>query len=111
MKNRQWGDTDTRHPTNWDIDEVHMGTTRDHRHSIRDDARYFTVGWVLLAVATLALAATILATAARPHVLWLFSTSYGAILMVVGVTLIRVGHRARTAKGSGHEASLEGCRT
>jgi uncharacterized membrane protein HdeD (DUF308 family) len=88
-----------------------MGTRKDRRHSIRHDAHYFTVGWVLLAVAILALAATILATAARPHVLWLFSTSYGAVLMVVGVTLIRVGHRARAAKGSGQGGSLEGCRT
>lgn len=88
-----------------------MGTTRDHRQSIRHDAHYFTVGWVLLAVAILALAATILATAARPHVLWLFSTSYGAVLMVVGVTLIRVGHRARAAKESGQGASMQGCRT
>lgn len=88
-----------------------MGTIRDYPRSIHHEARYFTVGWVLLAVAILAVAGTFLATAARPHVLWLFSTSYGAVLMVVGVTLIRVGHRARAAQGSGPGASLDGCRT
>jgi fucose permease len=86
-----------------------MSTMMKDRDALRREARYYTVGWILLAVAVLAVAITLLATAARPHVLWLFSTSYGAVMMVVGVTLIRVGHRAHAARGD-HSPGLEGCR-
>lgn len=54
---------------------------------------YLRAGWTLLVIAFLALAIPIVATAAQPHVVWLFSTSYGAIGMVLGVTLIRVGQK------------------
>jgi putative copper export protein len=87
-----------------------MSTMMKDQDTLRREARYFKVGWVLLAVAVLAVATTILATAATPHVLWLFSTSYGAVLLVVGVALIRVGHSARVAQCDG-SAGLEGCRT
>jgi hypothetical protein len=86
-----------------------MSRTTKDRDALRSEARYYTVGWILLAVAILAVTTTILATAARPHVLWLFSTSYGAVMMVVGVTLIRVGHRAPAAR-EGDTTGLEGCR-
>jgi fucose permease len=86
-----------------------MSTMMKDRDALLREARYYTVGWILLAVAILAVATTILATAATPHVLWLFSTSYGAVMMVVGVTLIRVGHRAHAARGD-HAAGLESCR-
>jgi hypothetical protein len=53
---------------------------------------YFRAGWTLLVIAVLAIAVPILATAAQPHVVWLFSTSYGAVGLVLGLTLIRIGH-------------------
>jgi fucose permease len=87
-----------------------MGTTMENRDTVGSQARYLKVGWALLGIAVLAVAVTILATAATPHVIWLFSTSYGAVMMVVGVTLIRVGHSARAERCDGDEA-LRGCRT
>jgi hypothetical protein len=55
-------------------------------------SRYLRAGWGLLAMAILAIAVPIALTAARPHVLWLFTVSYGAVALVLGVTLIRAGH-------------------
>lgn len=51
---------------------------------------YRKVGWAILALAVLAIGGPIVATAAQPHVLWLFAMSYGAIGLVVGGTFIRV---------------------
>jgi hypothetical protein len=56
--------------------------------------RYVRAGLAVLVVAILAILIPVLATAAEPHVVWLFSTSWGAVGVVLGVTLIRVGHRA-----------------
>lgn len=54
-------------------------------------ARCLRIGWTLLAFAVLAIGLPILATAAQPHVIWLFTTSYGSVGLVVGSTLVRVG--------------------
>lgn len=54
--------------------------------------RYLRVGWTLLVVAVLAVAVPLIATAAQPHAVWLFGTSYGLVAMVVGLAFIRVGH-------------------
>jgi fermentation-respiration switch protein FrsA (DUF1100 family) len=64
-----------------------------------DKHRYLRAGWALLATAALAIALTVLATAAQPHVLWLFSMSHGAVAMVVGVTLVRIGHHPERVLG------------
>jgi hypothetical protein len=64
--------------------------------------RYARVGWTLMAVAVLAIAIPLIATAARPHAVWLFTTSYGLVAMAVGVAFIRVGHATA--------GPLEGCR-
>jgi hypothetical protein len=53
-------------------------------------ARLLRAGWILLAAAALAIAVPVLATAARPHVLWLFTMSYASVALVVGTTLVRV---------------------
>jgi len=71
---------------------------------------HLRAGWALLVIAVLAITIPILLTAAQPHVVWLFSTSYGAVGLVVGVTLIRVGHEARGA-GRCADSQLEGCRS
>jgi ABC-type Fe3+-siderophore transport system permease subunit len=71
-----------------------------------NEHRYLRTGWALLAGAALAVALTVLATAAQPHVLWLFSMSHGAVAMVVGVTLIRIGHHPeRVLDGPSPEAA------
>ncbi len=71
---------------------------------------HFKVGWALLVMALLAIAVPVLATAAQPHVVWLFSMSYGAVGLVVGGTLIRVGHQARDGDDR-CDSQLEGCRS
>jgi hypothetical protein len=71
-------------------DDMRQGTHGDTRRIA--ESGYFRAGWTLLVIAVLAIAVPILATAAQPHVVWLFSTSYGAVGMVLGVTLIRIGH-------------------
>lgn len=73
--------------------------------------QYLKAGWVILAMAVLAIAIPIVATAAQPHVLWLFSTSYGAIGLVVGATFIRVAtRRGRRIATCPQQHTLEGCR-
>lgn len=74
--------------------EETMGSRTDRHARPIAGSRYFRAGWTLLVIAIVAIAVPILATAAQPHVVWLFSTSYGAVAMVLGVTLIRVAHRA-----------------
>jgi hypothetical protein len=76
-----------------------------NRHS------YYRVGWAILVAAVLAIGLPILATAAQPHVLWLFSTSYGAIGLVVGITFIRVGTRGRRGSDAFRRCRLEPCRS
>lgn len=71
---------------------------------------HFRAGWALLVIAVLAIAVPILVTAAQPHVAWLFTTSYGAVALVVGLTLIRVGHEARADSGRCDDSQLERCR-
>jgi hypothetical protein len=73
--------------------------------------RYQGLGWAILAVAVLAIGLPILATAAQPHVLWLFSTSYGAIGLVVGITFIRAGTRGHRCLDSVRRGSLQVCRS
>lgn len=77
-------------------DDMEQGTTQPTGRMT--GAGYFRAGWTLLVIAVLAIALPILATAAQPHVVWLFSTSYGAVGMVLGVTLIRVGHRVPSSR-------------
>jgi hypothetical protein len=72
---------------------------------------YHRVGWAILVAAVLAIGLPILATAAQPHVLWLFSTSYGAIGLVVGIIFIRVGTRGRRCLDSVRRGSLQVCRS
>ncbi len=62
----------------------------NRHHSLRGQPRYQLAGRVLLVTAVLALVVPILATSAQPHAAWIFTTSYGAVAMVVGLTLIRV---------------------
>jgi hypothetical protein len=84
---------------------------RMNRHARQiTGSSYFRAGWTLLVIAILAIALPILATAAQPHVVWLFSTSYGAVGMVLGVTLIRVGHKAAPDGRTGPSARLVDCR-
>jgi hypothetical protein len=71
---------------------------------------YFRAGWTLLVIAILAIGLPILATAAQPHVVWLFTTSYGAVGLVLGLTLIRVSHRHPHAAG-GQAHRLVDCRS
>jgi hypothetical protein len=81
-----------------------------NRHDVLTcQSRYLRAGWILLAMAVLAIAIPILATAARPHVVWLFGTSYGAVAMVLGVTLIRVGH-GRVGRRTVGPVSMQGFR-
>jgi peptidoglycan/LPS O-acetylase OafA/YrhL len=71
---------------------------------------YVRVGWTLMVIALLAIAVPLIATAAKPHAVWLFTTSYGLVAMVVGVAFIRVGHRPDQAFGRRRSEPLEGCR-
>ncbi len=64
-------------------------------------ARLRRIGWTLLAAAILAIAGPVIATAAQPHVVWLFTLSYGSIGLVLGATLLRVG-------SSGDQATRRG---
>jgi hypothetical protein len=72
--------------------QVRMRQTTHGNGKTSRGSGYFRAGWTLLVIAILAIAVPILATAAQPHVVWLFSTSYGFVGLVLGVTLIRVGH-------------------
>jgi uncharacterized membrane protein HdeD (DUF308 family) len=72
--------------------------------------RYLRVGWTLMAVAVLAIAIPLIATAAQPHAVWLFTTSYGLVTMVVGVAFIRVGHDPERGFRGREPGSLERCR-
>jgi hypothetical protein len=67
--------------------------------------RCVRIGWSLLAIAVLAIAVPVLATAAQPHALWLFTMSYGSVGLVVGTTLVRVG-RAGEARARGRGGSM-----
>jgi hypothetical protein len=89
-------------------DEMGPGTKKEAATSRASG--YFRAGWTLLVIAILAMALPILATAAQPHVVWLFSTSYGAVGMVLGVTLIRVAHRVPEYR-TGRHAALTSCRS
>jgi hypothetical protein len=72
-------------------------------------SRYRRVGWTLLAIAALAIAIPLIATAAKPHVVLLFTTSYGLVAMAVGLAFIRIGHDPERDFGE-CGGSLEGCR-
>jgi hypothetical protein len=76
-----------------------------------DEHRYLRTGWALLAGAVLIMALTVLATAAQPHVVWLFSMSHGAVAMVVGVTLIRIGHHPERVLGDPSPEASGHCRS
>lgn len=87
-----------------------MRTHRTTEEHMIDGHRYLRAGWALLTVAALAVGLTVLATAAQPHVLWLFSMSHGAVAMVVGVTLIRIGHHPERVLGDPDTGTPEHCR-
>jgi hypothetical protein len=76
-----------------------------------DQRRYLRIGWALLLGAVLAVAVSVLATAAQPHVLWLFSMSNGAVAMVVGLTLIRIGQHPQRVFGDCPVMRLDRCRS
>jgi hypothetical protein len=69
-----------------------MAPMKNRQHAPAAGPVYFRIGLALLVVAVVAILGPILATAAQPYVVWLFSTSYGAIGLVLGLTLIRVSH-------------------